>query len=360
MKRTRIFALLALFALVIAACGGTADEPATTVSSDDTEAPATSAATTGDTEAPASTEAPGDTGVSLQAPDCDYGGKISSITAVDPQTVEFALCSPDPAFLAKMAFVPFGIQPSEHLEATGGSPLDNPVGTGPFMFDSWNRGSELVFTRNENYWGEQPAFDTLVFRWAEESTSRILELESGNADYITALAASDYETIESNADLQVLPDLNPNIFYVGFTNTFAPFDNEMVRKAIAMGIDREKIVSTFYPEGSEVATHFTPCIIENGCEGDDWYEFDPEAARDMLAEAGFPDGFDTTIYLRDVFRVYLPEPQVVAQEIQSQLAENLNINAEIECRSRGRSSTPPPPGNWMASISSGGVRTTRT
>jgi len=78
-----------------------------------------------------------------------------------------------------------------------------------------------------------------------------------------------------------------------------------------------------------VASHFTPCSIPNGCEGEEWYEFDPEAARQLLADAGYPDGFDTTIYYRDVFRSYLPEPGAVAVEIQTQLAENLGINAEV-------------------------------
>ena len=120
-----------------------------------------------------------------------------------------------------------------------------------------------------------------------------------------------------------------NVFYVGMTNTHPPFDNELVRQAVAMGIDRQRIVDTFYPPGSTVASHFTPCAIPGGCEGDDWYEFDAEAARALLAEAGFPDGFETTIYYRDVVRGYLPDPNIVAQDLQAQLAENLGITAEI-------------------------------
>jgi peptide/nickel transport system substrate-binding protein len=102
-----------------------------------------------------------------------------------------------------------------------------------------------------------------------------------------------------------------------------------VRQAIGMGIDRQRIVDTFYPEGSEVASHFTPCSIFGGCEGEEWYEFDPEAARQMLADAGYPDGFETSIYYRDVFRDYLPEPGAVAVEIQTQLQENLGITADV-------------------------------
>lgn len=332
MKRMRWLALVAVLALVAAACAGTEGGDTTTTAGEE----ATTTAAEGTTTSVATTEAPSDLLV-LDSGGCDYGGKIASIEATSPTEVVFTLCSTDPAFLAKLAFIPFAVQPSEHLEATGGSPLENPVGTGPFMLPEggWARGTEIVYEANPDYWGEAPAFNTLVFRWREDSTARITELTSGNADYITNLAASDYATIEGDANLQLLVDENPNVFYLGFNNRFEPFNNEQVRQAVAMGIDRQRIIDTFYPEGSAVADFFTPCIIENACEGEPWYEFDPEGARALLAEAGYPDGFDTTIKLRDVFRVYLPEPTVVAEDIRAQLAENLGINATIEVMESG-------------------------
>ncbi|HCX86449.1 MAG TPA: peptide ABC transporter substrate-binding protein, partial [Gammaproteobacteria bacterium] len=99
--------------------------------------------------------------------------------------------------------------------------------------------------------------------------------------------------------------------------------------AIAMGIDRARIVDNFFPGGSEVASHFTPCSITNACEGESWYEFDAGKAKAMLAEAGYPDGFKTKIFFRDVFRGYLPEPSIVAVEFQTQLRDNLGIDAEV-------------------------------
>lgn len=332
MKRMRWLALVAVIALVAAACAGTEGGDTTTTAGEE----ATTMAPEETTTSVATTEAPSELLV-LDSGGCDYGGKIASIEATSPTEVVFTLCSTDPAFLAKLAFIPFAVQPSEHLEATGGSPLENPVGTGPFMLPEggWARGTEIVYEANPDYWGEAPAFNTLVFRWREDSTARITELTSGNADYITNLAASDYATIEGDANLQLLVDENPNVFYLGFNNRFEPFNNEQVRQAVAMGIDRQRIIDTFYPEGSAVADFFTPCIIENACEGEPWYEFDPEGARALLAEAGYPDGFDTTIKLRDVFRVYLPEPTVVAEDIRAQLAENLGINATIEVMESG-------------------------
>lgn len=325
----RWIALVFVFALVAAACGGdsSGDEGTTTVA--DTEAPTTTAAPAPETTTTQPAEPSADfEGLALEAPNCDYGGKVSSITAVDEFTVEFVMCAPVPAFQQIAAFTPFGIQPAEHLEATGGAPLDNPIGTGPFVLDSWNRGDSVVYSANPDYWGTAPAFDTLVIRWATESAQRLVELQSGNVDYITNLATDDIATVEADSSLQLLPDLNPNVLYLGMANTIAPFDNVEVRRALAQGIDRQRIIDNFYPTGSSVPTHFTPCAIPNACVGDDWYEYNPTAAKELLDANG--GAFDVTIYYRDVFRVYLPEPGAVAQDIAEQLRENLGINASVQ------------------------------
>jgi ABC-type transport system substrate-binding protein len=275
--------------------------------------------------------------MSVAAENCDYGGKIGSIEAVDEYTVVFNLCKPDPAFLAKVAFTPFGIQPSEWIAETGGTGelLERPIGTGPYMLDTWNRGDSIIYQRFDDYWGEPAIAQTAVLRWQTEGAARLLELQSGNVDMITNVSPDDIPSVEADPNLQLLPVENPNVFYFAMTNTFPPFDDLQVRQAVAMGIDRQRLVDNFFPPGSEVASHFTPCSIPGGCEGDAWYEFDAEAARGMLAEAGYPDGFETTIYYRDVFRGYLPEPGLVAVELQTQLRENLGIEATIEVMESG-------------------------
>ena len=326
-----LFSLLVI-ASVLSACGGAPVTEAPPVVTEPpevepTEMPATEAPMT---EAPA-TEAPAYDGMSVAAADCDYGGKISSIEAVDQFTVVFNLCKPDPAFLAKVAFTPFGIQPSEYIESTGGGGeiLEGPIGTGPYVLENWARGDSITYTRFDDYWGEPAIAETAVLRWGTEGAARLLELQSGTVDLITNVSPDDFETVSNDPNLQLNVDPNPNVFYLGMTNTHPPFDNILVRQAVAMGIDRQRIIDNFYPEGSEVPGYFTPCSIPNGCEGDPWYDFDPEAAQALLAEAGFPDGFDTSIYYRDVFRVYLPEPGLVAVELQTQLRDNLGINAEV-------------------------------
>jgi ABC-type transport system substrate-binding protein len=276
-----------------------------------------------------------------------YTGQLKSIEAVDDLTVKFELCNPDPAFLSKIAFSAFAIDDSDYLATAGldGTIVDNPNGTGPYRLGEWRRGSEMIFEAFEDWWGadvlsEGPVLsDTVVLRWSSEPGQKLLELQSGTVDGIDNPSVDDIETIAADPNLQVIPREGLNIFYVGMNNTYPPFDNQKVRQAIAQGIDRERIVNTFYPDGSNVAQYFTPCSIAFACEGDPWYEFDVDAAQALLAEglaeAGLEEMPEVDISLRVVDRVYLPFPEQVAVDIQDQLATNLGITANIDVQESG-------------------------
>jgi peptide/nickel transport system substrate-binding protein len=326
-------AILVLFSMLLSACQPTeTPEPGGEVTEEPvmTDEPVV-------TEEPVMTEEPmAWEPMVVTSGECVPGQILNEIAAVDELTVQFSMCVPDPSFPQKAAFSAFSIQPKEWFEETGGTGqlLEKPVGTGPYVLESWNRGDSLIYKRFENYWDAPALTETLVFRWASEGAARKLELESGTVDGIDNPSPDDFESIASNPDLQLLDREPLNIFYIGFTNTFEPFNNVAVRQAVAMGIDRQRIVDNFYPEGSTVPTHFTPCNVPNGCAGDPWYEFNLETARQMLSDAGYPDGFETTIYYRDVFRSYLPEPGLVAQDLQAQLAD-LGITATIEVMESG-------------------------
>ena len=256
---------------------------------------------------------------------------------MDDNTVKFTLCAPDVAFPSKAAFSAFGIHSAKQLKETAGTSelLDNPIGTGPYMLEKWNKGDSIIMKANPNYWGEKPKADQLVFRWSKEGAQRLLELQAGTVDGIDNPSPDDFAKIEADTTLKLYPREALNIFYLGMSNTVPPFDNEKVRQAVAMGVDRQRIVDNFYPAGSVVASHFTPCAIPGGCEGEEWYKFDPTAAKALLAEAGFPNGFDTELSYRDVVRSYLPQPGLVAQDIQAQLKENLGINVKINVMESG-------------------------
>lgn len=330
MKRNlfNLLTLLVLASFVLAACGGGAA----------TEAPApVEPAAPVATEEPAMTEAPAMPdfeGMSFAAPDCDYGGGLKSIEAVDMYTVKITLCAPDPAVPAKVAFTSLSIQPSEYIESTGGTGdlLEKPIGTGPYMLESWERGNQIVLKRFDAYHGDPASSETLVFRWGTESAQRLLELQSGTVDAIDNVGPDDFATVEGDASLQLVKREALNIMYIGMNNKFAPFDNELVRQAFAQAVDRQRIVDNFYPVGSEVASHFTPCSVPGGCEGEEWYAFNVDGAKALLEQAGYGESNPfpaIKLYYRDVVRGYLPDPGVVAQDIQAQIKENLNVDVEI-------------------------------
>jgi len=268
-----------------------------------------------------------------------YTGNLKSMEAPDPQTVVFNFCNPNVAFLAQIAFSALGIDDADYLIAhmADGSILTAPNGTGPYKMEAWDRGNRMVMTAFEDYWNADRMARTPNFemRWSDESAARLNELLSGTVDGIDNPGRDDMSTIEAEPGLTLYPREGTNTFYLGMNNTYEPWNDVRVRQAIAKGIDRQRIVDNFYPPGSEVADFFTPCSFDAACGGEPWWEFDPEGAKALLAEAGYPDGFQTKLQLRAAVRGYLPDPPVIAQEIQAQLKTNLNIDAEIDLQESG-------------------------
>jgi ABC-type transport system substrate-binding protein len=266
-----------------------------------------------------------------------YTGNFKKISALDAKTVEFQMCYPEVAFLAKVAFAAFGINDADYLaaHAKDKSILDQPNGTGPYKLKEWSKGNRVVLERNDAYWGDKALSPFVEFRWAEEAAQRLLELQSGNVDGIDNPGVADIETIKGDSSLVFKERAGLNILYLGMNVTMKPWDDPKVRQAIAMAINRQQIVDNFYPPGSEVATHFTPCAIPFACEGDPTWEFNPTEAKRLMTEAGYPDGFKTRITFRTAVRGYLPEPPVIATEIAQQLKANIGVDATIDVMESG-------------------------
>ena len=348
-KRLLVLAALVAVLSVVAACAA----PPTPAP---TSAPPTSAPVAQPTTAPAPTTAPTKApttaptaafqGMKVSAPDCNYKtgdatAEFKSIEAVDQYTVKFTLCGPDPAFPSKVAFSSFAIQDKAYLDANGGDSAKmsaKPNGTGPYMLKEWVRGDHITFEANPNYWGDKAKTKTLIFRWSKEAAQRLLELQSGTVDGIDNPAPDDFATIQKDPKLKLYPRPPLNVFYLGLNNTIKPFDNEKVRQAVAMAIDKQRIVDNFYPPGSIVAQQFVPPPLLPGYsttgDGAKWYTYDKAAAKKLLADAGFPNGFDTTLSYRDVVRGYLPLPGKVAQDLQAQL-KDIGINVKINVMESG-------------------------
>jgi peptide/nickel transport system substrate-binding protein len=337
----RLAVLVASLAIIVAACGPATTSPSAAAPSEaapGSVAPASADPNFAGATYPEDGEAP--CGV---AP---YTGNLKKITATDQNTVVFDLCGSDVAFLSKIAFSAFQINDTAWLEShidpagTGEQAIvSEPNGTGPYKLSNWARGSEIVMEAFPEYWGTPAEAASLIVRWGTEGNQRVTELQAGTVDGIDNVPPESFETIRGDSNFQLIDREGLNTLYLGFNNnpknegfdnSQNPLANEQVRQAIAMGINRDQILSEFYPPGSEVATHFTPCAIPNGCVGDPWYEFDAAAAKALLTEAGYPDGFETKLSYRPAVRGYLPDPPAVAQAIQAQLLANLNINATLD------------------------------
>ncbi|HEU0236574.1 MAG TPA: ABC transporter substrate-binding protein, partial [Candidatus Limnocylindrales bacterium] len=250
---------------------------------------------------------------------------------------EFQLCNPDVAFLSKIAFSAFGIDDADYLaaHAPDKSYLDEPNGTGPYTLAQWDKGNRIVLEAFDGYWGDAALTPNVEFRWSDEAAQRWLELQSGEVDGIDNPGADDIDDIRANSDVTFYPREGLNTFYLGFNNTIEPWTDVDVRKAIALGIDRDRLVDNFYPEGSDVATHFTPCAIPFACEGEDTWDFDAAEGRDLLEQAGFDFSKTYPIQFRAAVRGYLPDPPVIATEIANQLKTNLGINATPQLMESG-------------------------
>jgi peptide/nickel transport system substrate-binding protein len=280
------------------------------------------------------TAQPDFTPLSFSAPDCSYGGKFLKIESVDALTVRFELCSPEVAFLTKMAFPPFSIYPTGWLEESGvgkGSQLWSlPVGSGPYQLEKWTSGEEIRLTAFKEYWDfSESAVPELVLKWNLDASQRLLDLQTGTAQGIDSPKPEDFLSLEDDDSIKWIQRAPLSVAFLGMNNTYPPFDNQLVRQAISLALDRQAIVEKYFAPGSETADFFTPCIIPNGCVGEPWFETDPEQARQLFAQAGFPDGFHTQLSYRNVVRGYMDNPEQIAREIQTQLKEILNIDVEL-------------------------------
>ena len=265
-----------------------------------------------------------------------------SCEATDENTAVITLTQVTSKFPAALALPSFSIQSPTALEEydadnVSGSEdaltyseyaLENPVGTGPFKFESWDRGNgEVTIVKNEDYWGEPALLDEVIFRTISDGNTRRQELEAGSIDGYDFVAPADYETLE-DAGFQVLPRDPFNILYLGInggnvegTQANPALQDERVRQALAYAIDRETIVNSLLPAGAEVATQFMPPTVDGWADDVTTYDYDPDKARSLLQEAGAEGTTLRFFYPTDVSRPYLPDPAAMFQVISQNLTD---------------------------------------
>jgi len=253
---------------------------------------------------------------------------ITEVIAQDEHTVIFKLSRPQAPFLKNIAMSPFGIASPTAFEAAGDTFGDAPVGTGPFKFVDWKRSDSITIEKFEDYWQDGlPKLERIIFRYIPDNSARLNELMAGNIDLADGINPSDAGSIESNSELQLIERPSMNIGYLGLTNTRPPFDNKLVRQAVNYAIDKQAIVDAFFGGRAQVAVNPMPPSISGYNDEITGYDYNPEKAKELLAEAGY-DGTEIELWAMPVPRPYMPDGMKVAEVIQKNL-EDVGIPSKI-------------------------------
>ncbi|MFP4238289.1 MAG: ABC transporter substrate-binding protein [Rhodosalinus sp.] len=219
---------------------------------------------------------------------------IESVEVVDPQTLRVTLSQQDGMFLFNMAWGDAVIVAPDSV----GEIKSKPVGTGPFRFVSWTQGDSIELARHDDYWGEAPALEEATFKFISDPTAAFAAMMAEDIDAFMAFPAPEnLPQFEADPRFQVLIGSTEGETVLSTNNAQPPLDDRRVRKAIAHAIDRQSIIDgAMFGYGTPIGSHFAPHhpayvdLTDNSAH-------DPELARQLLADAGYPDGFTTTLKL---------------------------------------------------------------
>jgi peptide/nickel transport system substrate-binding protein len=245
---------------------------------------------------------------------------IESVETLDATTVRVTLSAPNGAFLFNMAWGDAVVVAEESIADA----KTHPVGTGPFVFTNWVQGDNITITRNADYWGTPARLNSATFKFISDPTAAFAAVMAEDVDAFPGYPAPEnLPQFEADPRFQVLVGSTEGETILSTNNKMPPFDNVKVREAMAHAIDRQAIINgAMFGVGTPIGSHFAPhhpdYIDLTGQSN-----YDPELARSLLAEAGYPDGFETTLKL--------PPPPYArrgGEIIAAQLRE-VGINVEI-------------------------------
>lgn len=248
---------------------------------------------------------------------------ITRVVPISADTVEIHVDRPYAPLLGDLAMFPI-VSPTAVTQLGEGFQA-HPVGTGPFAFEAWAPGEQVVVRRFDGYWGPPPAIARIVFRVIVDPRQRLVELESGSVDIATSILPDEQAFVELHPDLVLHSTPGNDVSYLAFNTQRPWFRDPRVRRAISYAINKEPIVKLAY-QGRAVAAdgplpptqwaHHTPRTT---------YPYDLVTARKLLGEAtaagAFPPGLVLTLYAPSTPRPYLAQPERVARFLQSALAQ---------------------------------------
>lgn len=266
----------------------------------------------------------------------DNHKSLQKIEATGEHAVRFTLSEPDAIFLKRMGLFSSGIVSPTAWKSEGkGSDgkykynfARKPVGTGPFKFKSWEKDVQIVLEANSEHFAGAPAIDRLIFKPIKNQQARITELEAGGIHAMDNPALEDLAGARRDPRLQVVEKPGFNVCYLAMHTQKKPFDDVRVRQAVAFAIDKQRLIESAYSGFGEPATTMCPATMWGHLDIED-RKPDLAKAKALLKEAGYPNGFDTSLSYGTAQRAYLPNPSNTAIQIQKDL-ERVGIRARLD------------------------------
>ncbi|MEZ4705616.1 MAG: ABC transporter substrate-binding protein [Caldilineaceae bacterium] len=258
--------------------------------------------------------------------DIEFGADLAleEVNVIDDYTIELKLTTPSSVLLNKLAesFV-FGMNSPAAVQEQGdkyGTPAGTAVGTGRFKFVEWVPDDHITVERNDDWWGEGPKLDRIIFRSIPDNSARFAELQAGSI-HQADLAQTDLPAAQDDPNITVYIKPALSTGYVAFQQCTEPFDKLEVRQAIAHAVNWDALIPAFYGDFGERAGSFQPPAILGSNPNVTAYEYNPDKAKELLAAAGLPDGFETDFWYIPVIRGYFPDSKAIGEAIAADLAK---------------------------------------
>ena len=213
-------------------------------------------------------------------------GYVKSVDVVSDLVVKVTLSQPYTPFLANLAMGPGApmVSPTALNNDPTKDMMDNPVGTGPYKFVEWQKGTSLTLEANPDYWGEKPTLDKIVFQFIENNATRVSALINGDVDAITNVDPASLPMVQAASDsVTLLQQAGMNINYMAFNVSRPPFDNLQLRKAVVEAINVPELVQALYQGTAQPANSIMPLFMPGAAPDVKPYAYDPEASKADLA-----------------------------------------------------------------------------
>ena len=267
---------------------------------------------------------------------------IKSVEKIDDHTVKFTLNTVDAAFIQNMAMHFASIESAEYADKLlkAGNPSDinqKPIGTGPFVFKSYQKDSNIRYTGNKDYWKpEDVKIDNLIFAITTDPSVRMQKLKKNECQITIYPRPADLQSLKEDPNLKMPSQAGFNTGYIAYnvmdkikgSNEPNPMAQLKVRQALDMAVNKQQIIDSVYQGAGQLATNVLPPTQWSYDESIKDAPYDPEKAKQLLKEAGIKEGTEITLWAMPVQRPYNPNAKLMAEMLQSDWGK-IGIKAKI-------------------------------